>query len=212
MTTSQKISIGAGAIILLLLMLWSRSCGIKSVTKRTGSDTVVRVDSFIHVDKQIVPVETIKTVTKYVDGKKTTITIHDTLETFEVRIDPVDTAGILARFQDTAVYDNTIPFNRGSVRLREKVSENRIKARQMDVTVNDSVITNTITIKPPRKMVGYFTLSGMGSIKEPFGGAGAGFGLKLPNERVYQMELKTVRGLGIMAEGTIFFPIRFKKQ
>jgi len=212
MTTDRKIVIGVGIAVVVAMFFLGRCNGIRSVTKRTGSDTVIRKDSFIYVDNPV-PFEVIRRDTTYIAGKKQTFTIHDTLETFEVRIDPVDTSAILARFQDTAIYDNTIKFNRGTVRLREKVSENRIKARQMDVTVNDSVITNTIIKTLPRKFVGYWTLSAGGNLSTPYiQSGGIGLGLKFPGDMVIQAEGKVVNGNKPMLEGRVMFPIRKRKK
>lgn len=208
MTTSQKISavVYVGAVV--ALMFWARSCGIKSVMKATGSDTVVIRDT-VKIPEYVPEIIGV-TNTIYVKGKP--YAVHDTLNTLEVRIDPADTAAILADYNATRLYSDTQRLNRGTVIIDDAVSRNRITGRKLTVTGTDTTITNTITLKQPKRFVGYFTASVAGNLQTPLAGAGGGFALKLPNELIFGAEWKLLRNNRPMGELRLMLPIRLKKN
>jgi len=212
MTTSQKISAVAIVAAAIGLFLLGRGCGIRSVLKTEGSDTAINKDSVV-IRYKPVPYKVLDRDTEYLPGKKIHDTIHHTaLGTYEVRIEPVDTAAILKQFYQTVYYDQTIPLKRGMARILDTVSENSIQGREVFVTGADTTITKTIVLRPMRPVVGYFTLSAMGNIQSPVAGFGAGFALKLPNDRFYQVEAKWIKGMKPSGEIRIGMPIRLKKK
>lgn len=192
------------AAVLITLFLLGRSCGIKSVVKRTGSDTVVvvsrdavamqpvvvRVSDSFYVAGKPYP------VIRYVEGAPVVI------------IEPVDTSAILADYYRTALYDTTIALKRGTARLQDTVTRNRIAGRSIQITGTDTTITRTITLTPPRRLVGYLDLAVMGGRHDL--GASAGFSLKLPSDRVYGVGVSYLWNGKLVYYGRASIPIRLK--
>lgn len=199
-----------GVIIGLIAAMFflGRCNGIRSVIKRTGSDTTIYRDS-IHIAYIPVPVRYDSLLYK---DKLVPVQVYDTLwPAPEVIIEPVDSAAILKDYYAARIYSDTQKLKRGQVIIDDTVSRNRIIGRGLKVTGADTVIKNTVVFYPPKRAVGYFTLSGMGNAKNPGAGIGAGFGLKLPNDRLYQVEYKLVNGSRPVVEARVFFPIRLLK-
>lgn len=196
--------IGVIAAIVIALFLLGRSCGIKSVTRNTGSDTVVvisrdtvamqpvvvRVSDSFYVAGKPYP------VIRYVEGAPVVI------------IEPVDTVAILADYYRTALYDTTVALTRGTARLQDTVTQNRIAGRSIQITGTDTTITRTVTLTPPRRLVGYLDLTGMGG-RHDFG-LGAGFSLKLPSDRAYGVGVSYLWNGKMMYYGRASIPIRLK--
>lgn len=197
--------LGVIAGVAVALFLFGRSCGIKGVLKSTGADTVVvvsrdtvsmqpvvvRVSDSFYVAGKPYP------VIRYVEGAPVVI------------IEPVDTSAILADYYRTAMYDTTIRLSRGSARLQDTVTRNRISGRSIQITGTDTTITRTVTLTPPRRIVGYLDLAGMGD-RHDFG-ASAGFSLKLPSDRVYGAGVSYLWNGKIMYYGRVSVPIRLKR-
>lgn len=202
---------GAIAAVIIAMFFLGRCNGIQSVIKRTGSDTTVRKDS---IQLAYVPVPVlVKYDSLLYKDKLVKVQVYDTLwGTPEVVIEPVDSAEILKDYYAARIYSDTQRLKRGQVIINDTVSRNRITGRGLNVTGADTVIKNTVVFYPPKKAVGYFTLSGMGNAKTPGAGIGAGFGLKLPNDRIYQVEYKLMTGNRPALEARIFFPIRLLKR
>lgn len=196
--------IGVIAAVVVALFLLGRSCGIKSVVKRAGSDTVVvisrdtvamqpvvvRVSDSFYVAGKPYP------VIRYVEGAPVVI------------IEPVDTAAILADYYRTALYDTTIALKRGTARLQDTVTRNRIRGRSIQITGTDTTITRTVTLTPPRRLVGYLDITGIGGRHEV--GAGVGFSLKLPSDRAYGVGVSYLWNGKIVYYGRASIPIRLK--
>lgn len=198
------------AAIAAALFFLGRSCGIKSVIKNTGRDTTIYVYTDTGKGKKPIEVDIRYDSIIYKDRWKTE---YDTLwGPPEIRIDPADTAAILRDYYASRFYTDTQKLKRGQVVINDTVNRNEITGRQVIVSGTDTTITVTTVLRPPKRMVGYFTLSGMGHTRQPFGGVGAGFGLKLPNDRVYQVEYKMITDGRDMIEGRVFFPIRLLKK
>lgn len=191
------------------LMFWARSCGIQSVMKTTGNNTIIYRDT----TKIIYQPWFKEVIVAGKDGKDGKIIYRqDSVHYYEVRIDPADTAAILARYFEKAVYDDTINLSRGKIFVKDTVSENRIQGRSVMVDIRDTTITRTVTLMPPRRIVGYFTGSAMGNVQRNLYGVGAGFGVKLPSDMIYQAEVKLVQGQRPIYEGRVFLPIRLKRK
>lgn len=196
---------GVLAAVVVALFLLGRSCGIKSVIKTTGSDTVVvisrdtvamqpvvvRVSDSVYIAGRPYP------VIKYVEGAPVVI------------IEPVDTAAILADYYRTALYDTVVQLQRGTARLQDTVHRNRLVGRSIAITGADTTITRTVTLTPPRRLVGYLDITGMGG-RHDFG-AGIGFSLKLPSDRAYGVGVSYLWNGKVMYYGRASVPIRLKK-
>lgn len=59
--------------------------------------------------------------------------VHDTLETFEVRIDPADTAAILKRYYQKVAYSDTQNIQYGNIVINDTVTQNRIVSRGLEL-------------------------------------------------------------------------------
>lgn len=211
-TTKSSINywkIGVHIAVVVGVALYSRSCGIKSAMKAEGRDTIIYRDT----TKIIYQPWFKEVIVAGKDGKDGKIIYRqDSVHYYEVRIDPADTAAILARYFEKAVYDDTINLSRGKIFVKDTVSENRIQGRSVMVDIRDTTITRTVTLMPPRRIVGYFTGSAMGNVQRNLYGVGAGFGVKLPSDMIYQAEVKLVQGQRPIYEGRVFLPIRLKRK
>lgn len=200
--------IAAGLIGLFLL---GRSCGIKSVTKNTGRDTV----TVTHADTvpgtpKLVGIRYDSLIYRYRD---TGSRWYDTLwGVAEVIINPVDTAALLADYYASRFYKDSQTIKGATVVINDTVSRNRITGRQIILNRTDTTITNTITLRPPKRIVGYFTTSVAGSFSQPFGSAGVGLGLKMPSDHVIQAEWKYMQTGKPMGEVRVMWPIRLIKR
>lgn len=197
---------GVLAAIIIIVFFVGRGCGIKSVISRTGSDTTVRKDSIV-IRYKPMPYKVIDIDTAWIK-KPVPYKVVDTFTVYDVRIDPADTAAILAMCSERVYYDTTVHLKRGIIRIRDTVQHNRLQGRELFLNVTDSIITNTITKTIPRRYVGYFTVSG----SFPVYGAGFGLALKNPKDFVYQTEIKFMQGHKPTFEGRLLFPIRLTKK
>lgn len=195
----------AGAII-AAIFLFGRSCGIQSVIKTAGTDTVVTVTKgdTVYVPELIGVTNTIHQ-TKYIAKYDTLWAAGEIVTVKEV----VDTGKILQDYYVSRFYSDTQKLARGKVIIQDTVNQNRIISRRLQSFGTDTTITKTIVLRPPRKIVAYLTGSVMGNFKNPISGTGMGFGLKLPNDMTYQGEVKLVNGFRPMGEIRVMFPIRF---
>lgn len=193
--------LGVIAAIMVALFLLGRSCGIRSVIKTTGSDTIVRHDTVVREYR--VSADTIIYSTVY-----RPVIIRDTSFQYDVLIEPVDTAGILADYYAARFYSDTQALTRGVIVISDSVTQNRIIARRLTASGTDTTITRTITLTPPRRLVGYLDLTGMGG-RHDFG-AGIGFSLKLPSDRSYGVGVSYLWNGKMMYYGRASIPIRLK--
>lgn len=197
----------------IALFLFGKSCGVKSVLKTVGTVKTVTKDSIEYRDS-LIPVPYRVDVPVYVKGKDgNPYPVYDTL--WGTVIEPADTVAILARFYETAHYKHEIDTGRWKITVTESVTQNRIKDWSLKAVSSDTTTVNTVQLKPQKNFVGYWTLSGMGNVKNPFGGAGFGLGLKTPGETVYQAELKYLEVVSknrIYGEIRVMIPIRLTKK
>jgi len=189
----------AGAAI-AAIFLFGRSCGIKSVIKNTTTDTVV---TFTKGDTVYIP--------EFV-GVTNTIheTKYDTLYGAGEIITKTDTIEIVNDYLSSRFYSDTQKLKRGSIIIHDTVTQNRIISRRLQSFGTDTTITKTIVLRPPRNLVGYFTMSAMGNFRTPFGGIGIGVAVKTPNDKVYQVEWKYMNNRRPMGEVRVMLPIKFR--
>lgn len=189
----------------IALFLFGRSCGIGSVIKSATNDTVIYRDSIIR-EYRPYPVNYVTAGTEKVIYKP--LLIRDTTFQYDVLIEPADTAAILSDYYATRYYSDTQHLKRGRVIIQDSVTQNRIASRKLEVTGVDTTITKTVTLKPPKKLVGYFTLSAAGNRHEPLGSAGAGFMLKMPDETMVGVQYRVTRLHRPMYEVQVGLPLR----
>lgn len=202
-----KIGVFAAAII--GIFLFGRSCGINSVVKTVGSDTTVKKDSFIYVDRPVPYKITDSFI--YVKGFPYPVKVYDTTEGKTIIL-PTDTAAILKRFFDVAYYNDVRSFKRGSVAISDTVTQNRIQGRSVKLLTADTVITNSTTLVQPKRLIVYAGFDLMGTRKNPFFGGTVDLSLKDIRDRMYLLGIgRTVQGNTIYKAG-MKFPIRLKKK
>lgn len=207
MTRNGKIVLVVSIAAAAGLFLWGRSCGIGSVTKTAGSDTTITI---VKTDTIYKP--QVATITNTVTVPGSTRVVHDTLETFEVRIDPADTAAILKDYWATRFYADTQNLKRGQVIIQDSVTRNRITSRRLQTTGTDTAITNTVVVRPPQRLVVSFTASVLGNAHNPLFGQGAGLQLKLPNDATFYFKIFHVHDHRLMFQVSKGWPIRFRKK
>ena len=164
-------------LAVIALVIWFfRSCSGGSIVNPPV--TVIKIDTFwreFKADTVYIPKITSVTNTKW---------RTDTLETFEVRIDPADTAAILAQYFEKVAYDDVQSIQYGTVTISDTVTQNRVVSRRLSTSLNIPEITKTVTIRD-RRAIGYVGLGIMGNSDNPLYGAGIDFSLKFKNDWVY---------------------------
>lgn len=209
MSTKNIILLVIGVAAAVALFLFGRSCGIKSVIKTTHIDTIIRKDS-VRVKYQPVPYNVTHDSLIYVKGKPVIISVHDTTDL--VRIEPADTVAILKRYYQKLFYDTTITFKRGSVRLIDTVTRNRITGRQVNVMVTDTTIHEVVTLRPPKRIILYFGIDYLGYQKTPFYALGADLTLKLPNDQLFTIGALVDKDGKLIYQAGYKRPIRLKRR
>lgn len=191
--------------------------GVLNKTKRSeGSDTQVQVVKEIHYfHNQVIRVVD----SSYGPGGKATPTVIYVNGQPQVIPKIVDTAAILAEFYRTALYDTTIKLSRGSARLKDSVSQNRITGRSIEINTTDTTINNTIVKTLPKSFIGYWDNQAFGG--RNFAAASTGFSLKMPDDKIVGVNAgyyaDVLPDQGARRHGWIFgaryaVPIRFKKK
>lgn len=207
--------VGVFVLLGVLLFLLVRGCGKgggtffscnKADTISVKKDTVV---TYVKGDTVYVPEIIGVTNTIYKDKW---YTVHDTLETFETIIKPADTAKILKDYYATRFYSDTQKLVRGNVIISDSVTRNRITSRRLQSFGTDTTITNTITLTAPKRIILFFGVNAIGSLKDPFHMAGVDLTLKGKNDRMFSV------GANIDQHGTLYgifgykIPIRLTKK
>lgn len=199
----MKINYWKWGVIAVAIIAWSlfmRSCGINSVIKTSRIDTFLSVDidtfpSYVPVPSEVKPGKIEyrpKRDTVWLDPEKEIVYLPEDLS-----------PELITMLND---YNRTITYNDTSVAgltLLDTVTHNRIAGRQIIKKDTITTIKETTILQPPKRMIGYFSLSASRY------SAGAGIGLKTKNDWLYSIELKTDHG--IHPEIRLFKPIRFKK-
>lgn len=211
MTRRDKILLAAGVAAAAGLFFWGWSCHSAQVKRSAGSDTVVTVSKTDTIYRPH-PVKIIKDSIQYVP-----VTLHDTLEMpgeVEIRIDPADTAAILADYNATRFYADTQTLARGKVIIADSVTRNRITSRRLQTEGTDTIITNTTVLQQPKKLILYFGLQAFGQRKDPFHAAGIDLSLKGFNDRQYGLEMIVDKNgeiyYGVIYKVPIRLPIKRK--
>lgn len=211
MTSQNKIT-GILAIAALAgFGFFMRSCGINSVLRSAGSDTTVSHDTVI-IKYQPIPYMITRDSLVFVNGKPVIITIRDTTTQEIVRIDPVDTAAIVARCNETAYYKDVRDTGRAKITIIDTVTQNRITGREVRVAFTDTTITNTTVLRPPKPIVVSVLLSNTGNVGNVLYAQGIGLSLRLPSDKEFEFQRIFMPGHKPMYQFTYSIPIRLKKK
>lgn len=139
------------------------------MTKHSGNDTIKHTIDTVYLSQKqdTLYVPEIVGVTNTVHSTKW---IHDTLDRLEVRIEPTDTAKILARYYQTVAYSDTQKVQYGSVVINDTVTQNRIIARGMKTSFLIPTIKETTTILKERNQI-WIGANAMSDLKKVYVGA-----------------------------------------
>lgn len=197
-----------GALVAMFLL--GRCNGRDSVLKNTT--TKVTKDSLIIAT---IPVPILVRNDSIVYTTLPAKEVHDTLEMpADVVVLPPETpkfmVDILNDWGKSRYYDTSIINKGDTIHIMDKVQQNRIVSRNIRAIFTDS--TKTVVLKPPRRTVGYFTLSGLGNANKDVG-VGVGFALKNKNDKTYLIEYQKIFGVKEpFFKGTVAIPIRLFPQ
>lgn len=137
--------------------------------------------------------------------------ITDTLETFEVRIDPADTLAILARFNERAFYSDKQLVAGGSITIEDSLYQNRITNRRLITDLPTTTITNTVTLKENRNVI-YAGVNAVGNATEPVFAVGAHLSLKTRNDNIYSIGAFSTKSGQVYYQAGYQIPIRLRKR
>lgn len=195
---------------LLIFRACDNGCNIFSGDKRLKDTISDKIDTvFVPVKGDTVYVPELVGVSNTIYQIKWK---HDTLETFEVRIDPADTAAILARCNQSAFYsDKRLIGNYGTITINDTLSQNRIVSRGVTTDLKIPEVTRTITLRDKRT-VGYIGVSGMGNEGQPLHSLGLDFSLKLKSDYILGVGTKFTKSGQMYYEAQFKAPIRLKRK
>lgn len=159
--------------------MWGlRKCDCNLDNSGRGDTLSVKVDTvYVKAD----------TVIKYIPQPyrveyRDSVILHDTLETFETITQQIDTSRVVNQYFATRYYDDTKQVKYGEVTIFDTVSQNRIIGRSIFVDQDIPVVTKTVTLSQPKRMVGYIGIIGIGNKHYLPYASGLTFDLKLKND------------------------------
>lgn len=201
MITKNVILIIVSVVVALLLFVGGCKYGQHGILKTVG--TKVTHDS-VRIVYQPTPFKVVSIDTLYIKGEKVVKWIYDTVEKTRT-----DTVSIVKRCNEIAYYDTTFQLKRGTARLTDTVTMNRITGRRFETHYTDT--TTTIQLKPPKNFVLYFGIDYLGYQKTPFFAAGVDLALKLPNDKLFSVGALIDKDGKIIYQAGMKFPIRLRK-
>lgn len=190
-------------IIAALIVIFAvrRSCGIVSVVKKATIDTFIKVDIDTFTMPYPVPGKEIRGKIEY-RTKRDTSWLDPEKEIFYLPEDiSPDITTMLNDYSVKRMYEDTTD---GRVLIFDTVQNNKLTGHTVVIKKSDTTIRETVIQYPPKKHLFYFSLAGSKY------GAGAGIGLKTPNDYMYNIEIKTDKGLH--PEFRLLIPIKFNKK
>jgi len=201
-------------VLVIAIFLFLRQCG-QGLGILNGGKKIPDTISVKTIIKEV-PVKGDTVYVPEIVGVSNTIyvprTLHDTLTEFEVRVDPADTAAILARYFQKAYYKDVQKVGAyGSVTIFDTVSENRIVSRRFVTDLKIPEKTTVVTLRDKRT-IGYLDIAGIGNPTNAIYGISAGFSLKLKNDKQYGGGLMYSRDNVLYYYGKFSLPIRLKHR
>jgi hypothetical protein len=201
------IKYGAIALVALLLFIYLRGCfKKKDVTTpgvRIDTITTVRIDTFVKKDTHYVP-------KPYKVVEKEFVPVSDPMYI------PVDTAQILADYNSIKYYRDTLYSNDsfGVVVVKDTVSRNSIIGRGKIVTIKSLVFDHTIikTETLPRRVTGYWGITGGGNVSNIFTTGGVTFGIQDKKLRYYGLSANLLLNSKPFYGVQFMSPIHLKKR
>ena len=197
----------AFAFVAYLLFRTVKACnGLPTIgnhgdTVKVVHDTVTIIERHDTTYKPVITSITTNTVYK-------PIFITDTL--YSIEVGEADTAAILARYFQKVFYSDTQKVTHGSIIINDTVTRNRIVSRRLQTNITVPEITNTITLRQPKRLVMYFGVNGIGSQATPLFGAGVDLSVKWRDDRMFTIGAILNRN-DIFYQTGVKWPIRLKK-
>lgn len=195
----------AGIMLLVFLKACGEGCRIFS--KRPQEVIKIEYDTvYVSVKSDTVyqPIPTTKY--QYITRNK-----YDTLYEFEVRIDPVDTAMILADYYSTYLYSDTQKIKYGTIVVNDTITENKILRRGLKTNLSIPEVTKTVTLTQPKRTIGYIGFSALGSPQQPLHSLGADLSFKLKSDYIFGVGANFTKDGQMFYSGQFKIPIRLKK-
>lgn len=191
---------GSIAVMAILLFLFGRSCGIKSVVKNSDVITSVKYDTIFLTKDSIIPSKVLppEIIYKY---KKDTLVIQG--EPYIVTVDEYCPIDDLNDYNKQKIYlDTTVK----GLTLIDTIQHNSLKGRSMTLVRSDSIITKTTILRQPKKYVGYFNLSANRY------SAAVGLSWKTKQDIIYGTGLRWYNSMKPQIELNISLPIKLRKK
>jgi len=209
MTTKNGILLAVGVAAAIALFYSGCKFGQNGILKQTKVDTVVTHDTTKIIFNNQIPYAVHDSKIYYVNGKP--YPVHDTTEIPVIIDGKIDTLALIRRFLDTAFYATTKTQGKIKVTSSDTVTQNRKVGSSLVIISEDTLIKQTTVLRPPKNFVIYYTLSSGGNFNNPLYEQGAGLAIKMPSDKVYQLEIKRAGNHRPMIEGRAMFPIKFHK-
>lgn len=208
MKVDNRIVFGVIGGALVGIFLWGRSCGVKSVITKAGriDTTYLKPDTI----RTVVTHEVLKPYAVLVKGKDGKI-IHDTVIVEKPL--PEDTIGVYNDYFRTYAYSYQERLRYGVLTINDTLSQNMFVGRSVTF-VSDSipVVTRSILIQQPKKLVLYLGASAFGNRNDLLYGAGVDLSLQGLNGKQYGVGITYTKGNNLYYGINYRIPIRLKKK
>lgn len=208
MKVDNRIVFGVSVLAVAAVFLWGRSCGVKSVITKAGrvDTTYLKPDTI----RTTVTKEVLKPYAVLVKGQDGKI-VHDT--TFIEKPLPEDTLGAYLDYFRTYAYSYQERLRYGLLTVDDTISQNMILGRSVTFLADSiPVVTKTVLIQQPKKLVLYIGASAFGNPKDLLYGAGIDFSLKGLNDKQYGVGITYTKGNNLYYGINYRIPIRLKKK
>jgi len=188
--------------ILILVMggviLFMNFCGNGNNNGDDNGDTIIKTDTITIIDTVH------QQTTNYIPKPYKVIEIN----TVEIPVD-VDTLAILRDYYAERIYDDTVKFDSLMVRIKDTVSENRLKSRSVEswTLYKTTVIENTIA-KNRREFYYGIGITGNQNQIDYLGGE---FLYRTKNNRIYGIGVGVNPQLEPVLSGRIYWKLQFRK-
>ena len=190
---------GSIAAMAILLFLFGRSCGIKSVVKKSNVITSIKYDTIYLTKDSIIPSKVLppEIIYKY---KKDTLVIQG--EPYVVTVDEYCPIDDLNDYNSKKVYIDT---SVKGLTIKDTIYKSKIYKRDISLVVPEKIVKEESIFVQPKRIVGYLTLSGSAM------SSSIGFSIKNRKDFIYGIGARTDYKHYPQIEFNISLPIKLKK-
>lgn len=208
--TRLTVGVIIAAVILIFLF---RQCGhsdnvgvAKSDTIKIRHDTVIHtVDTFISYVPTPYKVEVPTQVPVYIGPEPTYRYLP--IDSF-----PPQVKKIISDYYSRKYYDTTLSIQYGTAHLKDTVYANKITGRGWSINQSIPEITNTITLREPKRNIVYLGAGIFGNLNTPFAGTEASISLKNKQDVIYNIKGMLLKNQSTLYGVTVLLPLRLKKR